>query len=108
MCNFFMGCIAYKYFKEKPFYAQMVCFMLLANQKVEYLMYNDQFAALFICKAMAVLFLDTDPLQASISIGMALSIKAPVIMLLPAYLGSIHFKFGTKHLIGSLMIILGI
>ena len=38
---------------------------------------------------------------------MALSIKAPVIMLLPAYLGVIHYIFGTKRLLSSVAIILG-
>lgn len=41
ICNFYMGSISYKYFKHSPQKAQLVCFMLLANQKCEYLMFND-------------------------------------------------------------------
>jgi hypothetical protein len=40
-CNLLMGKVAYKYFRQSPLKAQLVCFMLLANMKCEYLMFND-------------------------------------------------------------------
>lgn len=52
-------------------------------------MFNDQFAVFFMSYAIYLIVVDRKAVQSSVLIGMALSIKAPIVLLLPAYLGTI-------------------
>ena len=53
------------------------------------------------------LLLKNKPVLASCFVTLALSIKAGVILLLPAFLGSIQLNFGTRSLLKSIVIIVG-
>jgi len=48
------------------------------------------------------------PYYGSMLLGVAISIKAPAILIVPAYLGTIQYIFGIKHLVLSVVIIIGI
>lgn len=68
--------------------AQMIVFMLMSVTKLEYMMFNDQFVSFFIAVAL-YLFVHNQPQSASALVGIALSCKAPVVLILPGYLGTI-------------------
>jgi uncharacterized membrane protein len=69
-------------------------------------MYNDQIMVFYLVVGIYYL-LKNRPLFASFCITMGLGIKAGVLLILPAFLGSIQYNFGTIMLTKSLVIILG-
>jgi len=88
---FFVIKIAYMYFSKTPDKAQFVGFILLANYKDRIFhseMYNDEVMMMWVVIAMYLL-LTNKPILASFVFTWALSIKAGVLLLLPAFLGSI-------------------
>ena len=101
-CNYFYSKMAYKYFGSDSLKAQMVCFMLLANPKIEYQMYNDQFVVFFMSWGVYKLAYQRSPIWASVLVGIAISVKAPAVLVLPAFWGSIQYIYGTPALILSI------
>lgn len=87
----------------------MIAFVLLSNpgdRKNFGLMYNDELMALYLI--ICIYYTITNrPMLATFFFTLGLSIKAGLYLLMPAFLGSIHFNHGTKVLITSLALIVG-
>ena len=77
----------------------MVAFMLLSVTKIEYQMFNDQFVSFFIALAIYLLVCQNQPAMSSLAVAAGLSVKAPVVLLLPAYLGTMLYIYGTEALL---------
>ena len=88
-CNYLFGQLAYTYFDKCQHRAQMVSWMLVCSLNIEYKMFNDQFSAFFVAYGIYSLCIKHEVALASIWVGIGLSIKAPVVLLLPAWLGAI-------------------
>ena len=110
----FVTKIAYVYFRESKDYnysakGQMIAFILLTNpgdRKWYGLMYNDELMALYLI--ICIYFTITNrPMIASCFFTLGLSMKAGLILLMPAFLGSVHFNHGTVVLVSSLLLIVG-
>lgn len=63
---------------------------------------------MFMSYAIYVISMKRQPYYGSMLLGVAISIKAPAILIVPAYLGTIQYIFGIKHLVLSVVIIIGI
>ena len=87
----------------------MIAFILLTNpddRKWYGLMYNDELMALYLI--ICIYFTITNrPMIASCFFTLGLSMKAGLILLMPAFLGSLHFNHGTVVLVSSLLLIVG-
>ena len=79
--------------------------MLLANYKIEYQMFNDQIAVMFIAFAIYLFCINENAIYASVFLGFAWSIKAPTSLILPSFLGAIQYNFGTITLLKSIFVI---
>ena len=69
-------------------------------------MFNDQIAVMFIAIAIYYLCVKEKVVISSMFLGFAWTIKAPTSLILPAFLGSIQYNFGTIALVSSLNTIL--
>jgi len=106
--NYYVGHISYSYFKDRPWKAQLICFILVANEEIrefnQYL-FNDSIMALYI--AICFYFVSTNkPFHAAFFFTLGLSIKAGVMLLLPSFLGWMQYQYGTKKLLTSIMLII--
>lgn len=93
--------------KEVP-KAQLIGFILLTNpwDRTFYTyMYNDQIMTLYILFCM-YFTLANKPMRASFFFTLGLSVKAGVLLLLPAFLGQMQYNYGTVNLIKSIALIL--
>jgi hypothetical protein len=93
--------IAYQYFKFDPAKAQLICFMLLALPKLDYLMYNDQVVSFLISLSLHTIVQNNSPWLASTYLGLALSMKAPVILIIPSYMGVLMYIYGLRGVLDS-------
>lgn len=86
-----VGKLAFRYFKNDRLKAQMVCFIMLANDDVRLIyhgMSNDSIVTVYV--VLAIYFLTSNrPLISSLMLTVALSIKAGAILLIPGFLGFI-------------------
>lgn len=83
--------------------------LMLANKEDRFFyatMYNDEIMILYILIGI-YLVLCNKPIMASFVLTLALSVKAGVILLLPAFLGQLQYNFGTVKLVICLSIIVG-
>ena len=71
------------------------------------LLFNDEIMALYIAMAICLLTVNKRPLLASLALTTGLSLKAGVMLLVPAFLGSIQYGWGTWKLLASIIIIIG-
>ena len=69
-------------------------------------MFNDEIMILYLIVSIYYA-ISNRPLIASFFFTLGLSIKAGLLLVIPAFLGSIHFNHGTIVLITSLVIIVG-
>jgi len=69
-------------------------------------MFNDSLMALHLLVAI-YLAVNNMPLLASLFIALGLSVKAGIVLFLPAFLGSIQYNHGTFTLISAIVIIAG-
>lgn len=85
--------VAYKYFKNDHLKAQMVAFMLLANEQsreLNQMMFNDSILAFYIL--MCLYFVSSNkPIKGVIFLTLALSIKAGAMLLVPGFFGWIQY-----------------
>ena len=99
--------IAYKYFKGAPEKAQLITFIILANEPdrvFNQLQFNDQVLGMFIY--LVIYFVQRNsPYKAIIAFTTGLSIKAGALIILPAFLGIIHYRYGLKMLFKCFLII---
>ena len=91
--QFFVAKIAYRYFKDQPHRAQMICFMMLGNEKIrefnQYL-FNDTFLALYI--VICIYMVSTNrPFLAALFLTMSISVKAGAMLLIPSFLGWLQY-----------------
>mmetsp|Transcript_13789 Transcript_13789/g.21540 ORF Transcript_13789/g.21540 Transcript_13789/m.21540 type:complete len:209 (-) Transcript_13789:229-855(-) len=70
-------------------------------------LFNDEIMILYIVLAI-YLMVKNQPLLAALLISLGLSVKAGVILFLPAFLGSIQYYFGTLKLFLALLILIGL
>ena len=101
--------IAYKYMRYRPEDAQLVCFMLLGNDKIRELyfhLYDDAFVGFYLTLAF-YFFIFGRVYVAAGFLSLALSVKAGVLVALPALLGTIQWLHGSKPLAGTLAILVG-
>ena len=87
--------------------AQLIGMILLANFNDKHMykeMFNDELMMLYMLIAIYYM-LKQRPFVASFFVTLALSIKAGVILILPAFLGSIQYNYGTRTLLKSVLII---
>ena len=75
--------------------------MLLAIPKLDYLMYNDQAVSFLISLALHTIVQKNSPGLASIYLGLALSMKAPVILIIPSYMGVLMYIYGLRAVLDS-------
>jgi len=80
--------------------------MLLAIPKLDYLIYNDQVVSFLISLSLLTIVESNSPDLASIYLGLALSMKAPVMLLLPSYLGVLMYIYGLNRVVNSLCMII--
>jgi len=99
--------ISYRYFKGSPEKAQLITFILLANEPdrvFNQLQFNDQVLGMFIY--LVIYFVQMDaPYKAIIAFTTGLSIKAGALIIMPAFLGIIHYRYGLKMLFHCILII---
>ena len=69
-------------------------------------MFNDEIMIVYILLAIYYL-LKNQPIVSSVFVTLGLSIKAGVILLLPAYLGLLQYNYGTIKLLTCSAIIVG-
>lgn len=102
--------IGYRYYKHDAGKAQIICFMLMANEEIReinQLLFNDSILALYV--VLCVYFVSSNkPLVAALMLTLAMSIKAGAMLLVPSFLGSIMYQWGTKKLVYSLVIIVAV
>ena len=81
--------VAFKYFKNDYLKAQMVAFMLLANEQsreLNQMMFNDSILAFYIL--LCLYFVSRNkPFKGVIALTLALSIKAGAMLLVPGFFG---------------------
>lgn len=70
-------------------------------------MYNDEVMMMWVVICMYLVVLNR-PILASFVLTWALSIKAGVLLLLPAFLGQMQYNYGTLTLIKSIAIIISV
>ena len=99
--------IAFKYFKNSPEKAQLITIVMLANEPdrvFSQLQFNDQVLGLFIY--LVIYFVQRNsPIKAIIAFTTGLSIKAGALIIMPAFLGIIHYRYGLKMLFKCFLII---
>jgi hypothetical protein len=99
-----------KYYDEsRSSKAQMIAFILLAGKEDRMYwstMYNDEIMMLYMLIAIYVT-IKNKPLAGTFWFTLALSVKAGVILLIPALLGQIQYNHGTLKLFMALVIIIG-
>ena len=94
-----VGWVAYRYFR-KPREAQLVLFMLMAQHELRMLhmdLYNDGAVGFYVYMAIASI-VEGMSVYGIVALGLATSLKAPAILLLPAYLGCVQIREGTVAL----------
>ena len=69
-------------------------------------MYNDEIMMLYIVITI-YLVITNRPIWAAWMFTLALSVKAGVLLLLPAFMGQAHYNHGTIVLIKTLVIVIG-
>lgn len=98
--------VAFKYFKNDNLKAQMVAFMLLANEQsreLNQMMFNDSILAFYIL--LCLYFVSRNkPFKGVIALTLALSIKAGAMLLVPGFFGWIQYQHGTIKLFLTLFI----
>lgn len=102
--------LARTYFRGRPGNAQLIAFMLVTNtflMRHSQDMFNDSILAIYAIFSILLMAWDR-PLLASASMSMALSVKAGALLLVPSMMGWVHFFYGTKKLIQSLGVYLGL
>ena len=105
-----MSKVACKYFEGEPRRAQLLTFVMIAHERERWLyqlLFNDEIMALYIAMAICLLAVNKRPLLASLALTTGLSLKAGVMLLVPAFLGSIQYGWGTWKLLASIIIIIG-
>mmetsp|Transcript_1806 Transcript_1806/g.2400 ORF Transcript_1806/g.2400 Transcript_1806/m.2400 type:complete len:270 (+) Transcript_1806:2487-3296(+) len=91
-------------------YAQLIAFAMLGNHRdriVYQTMFNDEIMSLHLLLAI-YLAVNNKPLWAALFISLGWSVKAGVILILPAFLGSIQYSHGTITLVKGIAILIGI
>ena len=89
--------------------AQLMALSILANKQMrgEYTkMYNDEIMVFYLVFALYN-SMKNKPFVASLFVTMGLGVKAGVILILPGFLGSIQYHYGTTALLKAMAIILG-
>ena len=92
-----IGQIAYLYFKDRVWKAQLVCFLLLGNEEIREFnayLFNDTFLALYIIISLRMVAMNK-PMLAAFFLTMSLSIKAGGMLMIPSFLGWIQYQYGT-------------
>ena len=67
-------------------------------------MYNDEIMVMYIVISIYLSIVNR-PLWASLFLTLGMSIKAGVVLLLPAFLGQMQYNHGTKELLKSVSLI---
>lgn len=110
----FVTKISYVYFRDSKdsrhsSKGQLIAFILLTNpgdHKWYGEMFNDEIMALYLVVCI-YLTITNRPILASFFFTLALSIKAGPYLLMPAFLGAVHFNYGTIVLLTSVALIIG-
>jgi uncharacterized membrane protein len=105
--------ISHLYFRVHPKQdevpkAQLIAFILITNpwDRTFYtFMFNDQIMMLYILLCMYFTLINR-PMLATFFFTLGLSVKAGVLLLLPAFLGQMQYNYGTVNLIKSIALIL--
>jgi len=87
-----MSKVSYKYFEGQPSRALIVTFVMFAHERDRWLyslLFNDELMAFYLALAIYLLTVKESPIFASIALTIGLSLKAGVMLLIPAFLGSI-------------------
>lgn len=101
--------MAYLYFGDDDFdSAQMVGVVLLSNNyersAFAHGMYNDQIMLTYLVLSMYMM-LKNRPLISAFILTLGMSVKAGILLILPSFLGSIQYNYGTLTLLKSIFII---
>lgn len=81
--------ISYRYFKRRPEFAQLICFMLVANEKARQLnlkLFNDCILTVYVFLCMFFLSKGS-PKTSTLFLTLGLSIKTGAILAVPGVLG---------------------
>lgn len=103
-----MSKIAYGYFRDEPLKAQLVTFIYFTSQgerEMYDFMFNDQIMALYLALTIYLLAIKCSPVWSAIAFSMGLGLKAGVMLILPSYLGSIQYAYGTVTLFKCIFVI---
>lgn len=87
--------MAYGYFASQPNRAQLVALVLLANQgnrDLHNLLYNDGYLGFFVMATIYLVFKEQH-FMATLTLNMAIAIKAGGMLLLPAFLSVTAYSF---------------
>lgn len=88
-----MAKIGYSYFIDRPWRAQLICFILLGNEEVREFnayLFNDTFLAMYLVICVYLISINK-PLFAALFLTMSLSIKAGAMLMVPCFLGWVQF-----------------
>ena len=69
-------------------------------------MFNDQVMALYLALTIYLLAIKCSPILSAIAFSMGLGLKAGVMLMLPSYLGSIQYGYGTLTLFKCIFVII--
>lgn len=108
--NLIVSQISYAYFKDKSEKAQMICVMLLANERervMNQLMFNDQVLGISIFAAIYFVTCQKSYFWGGVFLSWGISLKAGGILLIPAFLANIQYTFGLRSLFITIFIIIG-
>jgi uncharacterized membrane protein len=70
-------------------------------------MFNDEIMGMYLVLTIYLLGTQNKPMLAALALTAGLSMKAGVMLMLPAFLGAVQYAFGTYKLIGCLLVIVG-
>jgi len=92
--QYFIAKISYSYFRDKQNRAQMVCFSMMLNERYRRqntLMFNDSFMCFYLMFAIYMIVIHRRPKLAALLISLGLSLKVGALLILPTFLGIIHY-----------------
>ena len=107
MTQYFIVKLSCSYFKKTETHrVQMIALMILLNWRshdLYHLYFNDSFLELFV--VLCIYYASANcPISAVAFLGIAITLKAGAILLVPCLFGWVQYQYGTKKLIEAVMI----
>lgn len=109
--QYFILKISYSYFRDRKHRAQMVCFCLIANERLRKLnvqLFNDSLMFFYLVFATYLIVIHKRPKLASLFITLGISLKVGALLILPSFLGIVQYQYGFRNLLVVIFIIISL